>query len=135
MEYDNLTNRYDQFTLAGASLTTQVKKFPEKFKEDILKNYEDFSAWNKVLYNHIEIAKALYKIEDIYIIEHMDCGAYKEFLNNGEFHDTKSERKAHKKYATALCTDIKNRHHLHAHSFLMDLRGNIELLYSTNKTR
>lgn len=132
MEYDNLTNRYDQFTLAGASLTTQVKKFSERFKEDILTNYKKFSAWNEVIHQHIEIAKDLHKIEDVYIIEHRNCGAYKEFLKNGEYLDDKDEKEAHLEYAALLCEEIKTVHKLHAHSFLMDLRGNIELLHSTN---
>lgn len=132
MEYDNLTNRYDQFTLAGASLTTQVNKNLKDFKSTALKDYNHFAAWQTSFHHHVVIAKKLHKIKDVYIIEHQDCGAYKEFLNNGEYDNDAEERKAHLKYATDLCVQIKKTYKLHAHSFLMDLRGNIELLHSTN---
>lgn len=134
MEFDNLTNRYDQFTLAGASLATQVKEFAEDFNPEAVKAFDHFSAWNTSLHQHIELAIELHKIKDVYIIEHRNCGAYAAFLNDGHPKTDEAEFKQHLKYAENLCRQIKKRykdHGLEAHSFLMDLRGNIELLYST----
>lgn len=126
LNFDNLHNRYDHFILAGTSLlTTQTKK--HWFKKDIYKNY---SHWNATLHNHIDIAKKLHHIEDIYIIEHQDCGAYDKFLNHNkvDINDKESEIKCHREFAHELAETIRKEHKLHVHCFFIDLRGNVKVL-------
>ncbi|CAO3637508.1 unnamed protein product [Cunninghamella blakesleeana] len=125
MQEDNLTNRYDHFILAGAGLGThQDNPYGPKWKDS--------------LFEHFEIAKKLHNIYDVYIVEHRDCGAYKSFLaKNGTFGDSdadqKKEHKTHKHYSDILSKELVQKystpeHPIHVKTFLMDLRGNVDLL-------
>jgi hypothetical protein len=67
MDGENLTNRYDQFISAGASLTLSR---PDKGKADA------FAPYRHAFYDHLELAVALHQIKYVYIIEHVNCGAY-----------------------------------------------------------
>jgi hypothetical protein len=130
LHFDNLVNRYDHFSLAGTALTLSAasKVLKELFKPDVLKTFNSFAHWKQSLFEHIEIAIALHDIQDIYIVEHEDCGAYKEFLINGVFTSHKEEVSCHKKFATALSKDIRAKYKLNVHCFIIDLRGNVVLL-------
>jgi carbonic anhydrase len=124
MDRDNLTNRYDQFILAGASLG------PAKFDH-----------WCEVLFEHLDAARKLHNVKDVYILEHRNCGAYREFLGEeeGSFTDSEEhqhrEREIHQQYAQRLAKRIlehsdRKGYDLQVRCFLMDLRGNVELLDS-----
>ncbi len=140
LHHDNLANRYDHFALAGVSLsafaTTDHKKL---FKKDMLNSFS-FQSWKKSLDEHLQIAVALHDIRDVYIVEHASCGAYKTFLKDGNFPSLEEEVKGHTFFATALSKEIAAKkyndgkpYHLHVHSFMIDLRGNVRLLHTTNK--
>jgi len=134
LENDNLTNRYDQFILAGASLGTQIDTFKSDFDKSQLHLVKSFDHWKEIMFQHVDLAIILHQIEDVYIIEHRGCGAYKTFLNADEDY-VNNEEKCHKKYSKSLAKQIKAKKefkHLHVHTFLMDLRGNVEFMYSTN---
>lgn len=66
------TENYDEFILAGASLgyNTSLSSL-------------NYSGWDKVLENHIDISYSLHNIKEIIALDHIDCGAYKAQLNNG----------------------------------------------------
>jgi hypothetical protein len=67
----NLNNRYDQLALAGAAMG--VHRLPE--------NPPDPSgAWWAVFTAHLVAAinKLHRPIKDVFLIDHLDCGAYKE---------------------------------------------------------
>jgi hypothetical protein len=68
-------NDYDEFILAGASLG---------YNTSLDGVNPQFSGWDKVLENHIDISYTLHKIKEIIVIDHMDCGAYKAQLNGGK---------------------------------------------------
>ncbi|GIW86500.1 MAG: hypothetical protein KatS3mg108_0824 [Isosphaeraceae bacterium] len=68
MDEQNLTNRYDQFIAAGASLSL-VR--PARGEPD------PFASTRHGFYDHLELAVALHQIRYIYVIEHLDCGAYR----------------------------------------------------------
>jgi len=53
---------YDLFTLAGASLGA--------LQDD----------WKPVFMKHIELAKALHNIDEVWCFDHLDCGMYKATL-------------------------------------------------------
>ncbi|CAO3607751.1 unnamed protein product [Cunninghamella echinulata] len=119
MKEDNLTNRYDHFILAGASLGTH--------------NDNPYGPkWKETLFQNFEIAKNIHHIEDVYIVEHRDCGAYKKFLsNNGTFGDSdadqQKEYKIHKHYSDVLSKEILKKYStpsnpLKIKTFIMDLR-------------
>lgn len=141
MDGDNLTNRYDQFILAGASIGVFAD---ELIKPDSKRN-DKFLTWKKSLEDHIDLAVELHEIHDIYILEHRGCGAYKKFLGHNGYEPTTAgdaaEYKDHKFFSDKLMQYLlgylKDKHgsnsdiHFNVHSFLMDLRGNVELIDST----
>jgi len=64
---------YDLFALAGASLgagargaTAAPLYYPALYQE--------------VFFEHLQIAVALHSITDVYVFDHLDCGAYKNFF-------------------------------------------------------
>jgi carbonic anhydrase len=127
MNYENLTNRYDQFILAGASLGIEIDP-----------------SWEKAFFSHLELAIKLHNITDVYILEHRNCGAYHQHLGKkGIFGDKDKdqdrEHKLHRKYADQLADHIGQRvkkkklPKLGVYSFLMDLRGNVEKLSDRKK--
>ena len=155
LHHDNLTNRYDHIALAGTSLCTCADSHAEDFCESNLKQYKQFKHWNETLEDHLEIAITLHHIKDVYIIEHEDCGAYKQFLKNGDFSTKAKEWKQHQIFAKELANkinaksyhdkkkrkngdeneDVQEKYNLNVHCFMIDLRGNIDLLYTTKKPK
>jgi hypothetical protein len=123
MDHDGLTNRYDHVILAGAALgaTGVSGKYPH---------------WSDTFDNHLKIAYDLHHIKDVYILEHRDCGAYAEFLGRKgsfEYDDSAIETATHLKYARRLKRRIKRwakkkKTTIRVKSFLMDLRGRVDLL-------
>jgi carbonic anhydrase len=121
MDRDNLTNRYDQFILAGAALGAAMN-----------------AHWNEAFFEHLDVAIKLHQVNDVYILEHRHCGAYQVFLGDeGDFDDSaaaqEAEAKRHAHYAHQLAAKIEAwaRQHgrrLQVRCFLMDLRGEVELL-------
>ncbi|MCC3157818.1 hypothetical protein LJ737_11265 [Hymenobacter sp. 15J16-1T3B] len=122
MEHDNLTNRYDQFILAGAALGAAHNEH-----------------WDQALFEHLEVACQLHDVRDVYILEHRNCGAYRVFLGDeGAFgdsvHDHAAEYALHNQYAQRLADKIRAwsearpQYPLQVRCFLMDLRGGVELL-------
>ncbi|QDA58949.1 hypothetical protein [Hymenobacter jejuensis] len=124
MEHDNLTNRYDQFILAGAALGSAMNEH-----------------WNTAFFEHLAVACQLHGVRDVYILEHRNCGAYQVFLGDeGTFDDSHqhhdNERCLHNQYAQQLAAKIRDwsqtsGYVLQVQCFLMDLRGNVELLQAT----
>jgi hypothetical protein len=124
MDHDGLTNRYDHVILAGASLGALG---------GCQRKYEH---WEKMFWEHLKLAYDLHHIKDVYIMEHRDCGAYRKFLGpEGDFDDNQQEKekRCHAEYAVKLSKKIHkwartNKAKIRVRSFLMDLRGKVELL-------
>lgn len=127
MDRDNLTNRYDHLVFAGAALGVNQTKYP---------------AWSGVFFEHLKVALELHQPEDVYIVEHRTCGAYRKFLNLDFGDDPVSqerERGSHEEQAAILAETIRTwcegsplgkdkKVELKVRAFLMDLRGDITLL-------
>jgi carbonic anhydrase len=129
LNYDNLHNRYDHFILAGTSLLTSEQK--EYFKDGILSKYQH---WNKALRDHIHLAADLHKVQDVYVIEHQDCGAYHSFLKDSiDLSSVEKEIEWHSKFSKELAEKICRDFQLNVHCFFIDLRGNVEWLFSNCK--
>ncbi|TGE23927.1 hypothetical protein E5K00_01550 [Hymenobacter aquaticus] len=121
MASDNLINRYDQFILAGCALGADVNQH-----------------WEEAFFDHLDVACKLHNVEDVYLLEHRNCGAYRVFLGeNGDFDDSDEaqarEQVLHTQYARKLTEKIhawgqEHGRALRVRSFLMDLRGHVELL-------
>ena len=95
MDRDNLTNRYDHLVVAGAALGVVQK---------------DHRNWTKAFFEHLDIALELHQPEDVYIVEHRNCGAYAKLLKEN-FGDSPAElfreRELHRKQALKLSRRIK----------------------------
>lgn len=131
MEGDNLTNRYDQLVFAGAALGVMQPKH---------------QSWRDVFFQHLDIAVELHGVQDVYIMEHRNCGAYVHFLGEQfDFDDTPlgqaAEEVEHRKHAFVLrdaiyahCEERKRilgddkLYNITVRSFLMDIRGSVRLL-------
>jgi hypothetical protein len=110
--------------------------------------------WKTAFFDHLDIALRLHHPHDVYVVEHRGCGAYSAFGEGdfpNELTDWDKERKAHLKWAKRLHDEILEWYalwyqacpneaakamKLHpkvlgVHAFLMDLRGNVELLLSS----
>lgn len=134
MQHDNLVNRYDHVVLAGAALgALGAPGAKDEHGKPIKVGY-----WRDVFFDHLREAIRLHKVEDVYILEHRNCGAYHRVFNVcEEFDDTPEERDAelrcHLKYAVDLEEAIRvwgkeNRKKLRTHKFLMGLRGEVSVL-------
>lgn len=68
MNKKGYTNNYDQFILAGASLGLAHEVNPM------------IAQWNQTWWDHLKLAVQLHKVKKVIIIDHEDCGAYRELL-------------------------------------------------------
>lgn len=152
MEHENLTNRYDHYIMAGASLGALVGSAEN---DDEIKYMEAYKGWETGLLQHVDLAIQLHAIQDIYILEHQHCGAYRAFLKDGlgnyENRGLEQEYADHQKFAQRLSDRLQDyllnhspqtkssrdesnpsrRTSINIHSFLMDIRGNVALLSTT----
>jgi len=62
-----LKDDYNKFSLAGASLGYNQTAFPE---------------WSATFDKHVGLAKDLHDINEIVVMDHMDCGAYRILYDN-----------------------------------------------------
>ncbi len=133
LHFDNLTNRYDLVTLAGASLSGLAAGERKHLFTNEAQTKYSFADWRTTLDEHIDIAVALHDIRDIYIAEHEDCGAYKQFLTKETLEST-SEVDLHREFALVLGKELSKKEHvnnkgehfhLSVHGFYIDLRGNV----------
>ena len=72
---------YSKFVLAGSSLGYNQDTFPE---------------WSKSFDKHIELAKDLHNIDEVIVVDHMDCGAYRILYDNPSM-SKEEEYKLHQK--------------------------------------
>ena len=94
-------NNYDEFILAGASLG---------YNTSLNGVNSQYSGWNNILENHIDISYTLHKIKEIIVIDHMDCGAYKAQLNGGNAFSKYEEINQHIKQLNNFNTTINNKY-------------------------
>jgi len=90
---------YDHVILAGASLGVFSGVFPQ---------------WAATFWDHLAVSIKLHKIKQVYLIDHRDCGGYREF---GALPGTdqvpvgsETERQVHQHYMDRLAYLIRNTH-------------------------
>ncbi len=122
MNEKGLTGNYDHFVLAGSSLGLSAKTNP------IIESWQ--STWN----NHLDIAIRFHSISKVIIIDHEDCGAYKEFLGfNNRDEDIAmpniipaKELDIHSKYLRAAYRQIRtSRPELKVELYMIGLQDNV----------
>ena len=108
--------QYDLFVLAGASLgVTQAQagegaptasdtpENPEVYNNSDIPILKD---WDKTFYAHVGLAIRLHDITDIWIFDHLDCGAYK-LIKFGSLGATDDEIIPHRDEISRLADYIK----------------------------
>lgn len=107
--------KYDQAILAGASLGVFTGIFP---------------TWASTFWEHLEVALELHSIHTVYILDHRDCGAYREFEALPKAPAPKSrdyrkyleqERAVHQHYMDRLGALIRKSHELKVLTALLDV--------------
>lgn len=105
------TNDYDDFILAGASLGYNQTEYP---------------VWKQVYETHLELARRLHHIEEVAIIDHMNCGAYRLFYHRDDLSE-KEERELHLQNLDETARKVQEKYpDLRVSTFLMQLDGTAE---------
>jgi len=109
---------YDEFLLAGASLG---------YNTSLNRVNENFSGWNKIFDDHVDISYILHKISEIIIIDHMDCGAFQKQYN--KIFSTYEEINEHVKNLniarSSLITRFESKYIVR--TWLMNLSGRVDI--------
>ena len=115
---------YDLFALAGSSMCAlNTTTYPKLVGTGT--TLPSTTPWLTTLDNHVTLASALHSIAEIWIFDHLGCGAYQNYISN----DSVS---IHVQGMGALQTHISaNYPNIKFKTFLMDLEGNIDLYSST----
>lgn len=101
MSARGLKNKYDHISLAGASLGALT--------------------WIMMLWQHLDIAVGMHKIEKVIVMDHRDCGAYETFK------DRDKETEVHTENLNKLSNMIKEKYPgLEVELLLMDLDGKVQ---------
>ena len=112
MEAQGLHDNYDHVVLAGASLGAV---------------HEKFSDWHNTFWQHLDIAKQLHQIEEVIVIDHRDCGAYRLSLGEQAVDSTEKETQMHQLAISEFALRVKARHPgLTVKGYLMALDGSAE---------
>ena len=92
MDSMNLRRKYDMFVLAGAAAGANENR-----------------VWRRALVEHIRVARKIdHPIDRLIILEHRDCGAYKEFFGlKWDKVKPPVEEASHKEQVGLLIKDLK----------------------------
>ena len=99
MESMALKKDYDHVILAGASLGATLD-CGEHAKPH----------WQQTFFEHVAIAKILHDIKKVFILDHRDCGAYKEFLGLPPDVPREEEHRVHYEQIEKLSELIRTAH-------------------------
>jgi hypothetical protein len=127
----NLQNRYDQVVFAGTSLGVLQGKSPPalpKAKGNGKHKAKGAARWQDVFFQQLQVAINVLKrdIQDVFILEHRDCGAYKVFEGDHlPWYDDSDEQQAkeeadHLAYAQRLAKRIRKYSELQAQEHASD---------------
>jgi len=112
MAEQGMEGKYDQFILAGAALGVENAKFPD---------------WGRTFWEHVQIAIDLHGIRRIVVMDHRDCGFYKDIHGKDLAADPKEELEVHAVQMRRVRADIGRRHpKLEVQLLLMGLDGKAE---------
>jgi carbonic anhydrase len=105
-----LKNAFNGFNLAGSSLGFNQNKFKE---------------WAETFDKHIQLSIQLHDIQEIIVIDHMDCGAYRILYDNPNL-SKEDELDLHKKNLDKIREVLGKKYsNLVITSFLMDVDGSV----------
>jgi hypothetical protein len=111
MAEQQMTGKYDQIVLAGAALGVGNARFP---------------AWGATFWDHVQVAIDLHHIRRIVVMDHRDCGFYKEIHGKDLAAEPKEEFEVHAAQMHLLKANIGRRHpELEVQLLLMALDGKV----------
>jgi hypothetical protein len=109
MEAHGFDDDYDHVVLAGAALGVV---------------HEAFADWHETFWQHLQVAKDLHGIEEVIVIDHRDCGAYRLALTETAVDTLEKETTAHREYMEEFARQLGERHpDLRVYGVLMALDG------------
>jgi len=112
MAEQGLERKYDQFILAGAALGAENAKFPD---------------WGRTFWEHVQLAIDLHQVRKLIVMDHRDCGFYKDIHGKDLAADPKQEFEIHAVQMRRVRRDIGRRHReLQVELLLMGLDGKVE---------
>lgn len=112
MNGKGLKDDYDHVVLAGASLGVMS---------------DTFADWHKTFWEHLDVAIKLHHVEEVVVIDHRDCGAYKIALGADAVATPEQETAVHTATLAAFAAEVHGRHpDLKVETFLMSLDGSVE---------
>ena len=111
MKQHGLEHAYDHTILAGAALGVLLDQKPD---------------WAHTFWEHVDIAKQLHGIQEVIVIDHRHCGAFKVFLGPDSIKDPATETATHQRILRTFAAQLKARHpDLAAELYLMALDGSV----------
>ena len=114
MDGRGLKDGYDHVILAGASLGALTDKRPD---------------WGHTFFQHVDVAIQLHHIRKVIVIDHKDCGAYREFLGAAAVSTPARELEEHTHYLKRLRAMILQHHpKLEVELGLMGLDGKVQTI-------
>ena len=79
-------------------------------------------GWDEVFIEHVDIALSLHKIQEIWIVDHLDCGMYKNTLEL----ETDLDRNLHLYYMDKLKNIINEKYsNLIVKEYIIGLNGKL----------
>jgi len=107
-----LKEKFDHIILPGAALAVITDKYPD---------------WNKTFWEELKLSIDLHKIEKVILLDHRDCGAYKQILNEDFAQKPAEETNIHTAQLNKLRDLIKEKYSkLEVEMLLMSLTGTVE---------
>ena len=114
MAQQGLHDGYDHVVLAGASLGVMSEKF---------------TAWHETFWAHLDVAIQLHHVEEVVVLDHRDCGAYRLALGAEAVDTPEKETAAHADTIRRFAAEVRRRHpDLAVRGYLMALDGSTEAL-------
>ena len=104
-------NNYDEFILAGSSLGYN--------------GFANYHNWNNIFDSHIDLAIKLHDIQEIILIDHMDCAAYKMTYSSKELENGGEYNKHVENLKKAKGTINRKYPKLSVKMFIIDIEGNV----------
>lgn len=112
MDAHDLHDAYDHVVLAGASLGAISDRF---------------AAWHGTFWAHLDVAIQLHQVEEVIVLDHRDCGAYKLALGAEAVDTPEKEMQVHSETMRAFAAAVREKHPtLAVRGWLMALDGSTE---------
>ncbi len=109
-----LTGKYSQFTIAGASIGVVAPAFKE---------------WHKTFWDNLSASIQLHSIDKVIVINHRDCGAAKIAYGEAAVANAATETKTHRDALAEFRKQLAARHpKLGVETGLMSLDGTLEMM-------